>query len=180
MSCTLLNRDDGQPGAALLRLATVRTLDAVDLRMLLALVATPRASAVALAQTLGLSRNTVRARLAALARDGAFRDYDRAVDPAAAGCPLTAFTTLQVRQDRLTEVVRALTGIPEVVQAHGVTGSADLLVQVVAASSDDLFRVEGAVRACPGVERAETVLGIREVVPYRIAPLLRQRLDELG
>lgn len=158
----------------------MRTLDAVDLRMLLALVAAPRASAVALAQTLGLSRNTVRARLAALVRDGAFLDHDRVVAPAAAGCPLTAFTTLQVRQDRLAEVVRALAAIPEVVQAHGVTGSTDLLVQVVAASSEDLFRVEGAVRACPGVERAETVLGISEVVPYRIAPLLRQRLDELG
>lgn len=158
----------------------MRTLDAVDLRMLLALVAQPRASAVTLAETLGLSRNTVSTRLAALTRDGAFLDYDRAVSPEAVGCPLTAFTTLQVRQDRLAGVVRHLAAIPEVVQAHGVTGSADLLVQVVSASSDDLFRVEAAIRDCPGVERAETVLGISEVVPYRIAPLLRQRLEGLG
>ncbi|WP_449353777.1 AsnC family transcriptional regulator [Streptomyces malaysiensis] len=40
-----------------------RTLDATDARILLALASEPRATVVALAEQLGLSRNTVQARL---------------------------------------------------------------------------------------------------------------------
>ncbi len=156
----------------------MRALDAVDLRLLLTLVDAPRASAVAIAERLGLSRNTVRARLSALVRDEAFLSYDRCVAPEAAGCPLTAFITLHVRQRLLSEAIAAIGAIPEVVQAHGVTGSADLLVRVACASSADLFRVEEAILGCPGVERVETALGVSEVIPYRIVPLLRQRLAQ--
>ena len=173
-------RGRGAAGAPLLASPTVRALDATDLRLLLALVGSPRASAVTLAEALGLSRNTVRARLAALTRDGAFLAFDRAVAPAAAGSPMTAFTTLRVQQRRLAEVVAELSTIPEVVQAHGIIGPGDLLVRLLCASSEDLFRVEALVLACEGVERAETVLEVGEVIPYRIAPLLRQRLGALG
>ena len=166
--------------APLLASGTVRALDATDLRLLLALVDSPRASAVTLAEALGLSRNTVRARLAALTRDGAFLAFDRSVAPAAAGSPMTAFTTLRVQQRRLAEVVAQLSAIPEVVQAHGIIGPGDLLVRLLCASSEDLFRVEALVLACEGVERAETVLEVGEVIPYRITPLLRQRLGGLG
>ncbi len=173
--------DDGAcQGLSAASVAEVRALDDVDLRLLLALVDAPRASAVALAERLGLSRNTVRARLNAVIRDGGLLSFDRCIAPEAAGCSLTAFITLQVRQRLLTETIAAIARIPEVVQAHGVTGSADLLVRVACASSADLFRVEEAILGCSGVERAETALGVSEVIPYRMVPLLQQRLEEQG
>jgi DNA-binding Lrp family transcriptional regulator len=158
----------------------VRDLDAVDLKLLLALAASPRASTVALAETLQLSRNTVQARMAGLARAGAFLDYDRCIEPAVAGYPLVAFTTLHVHQQMLGTIVEELSTIPEIVQAHGISGSADLLVKLVCRSAEDLFRVNARMLAVPGVERAETAMGISEVIPYRIAPLLQEQLDRLG
>src|SRR5438270_11646135 len=95
--------------SALLRFRTVRDLDDVDLKLLLALAGNPRATTVALADTLQLSRNTVQARMTALARGGVFLDYDRCIDPAAVGSPLVAFTTLHVNQPLLTPIVGALT-----------------------------------------------------------------------
>ena len=176
MSCSLLNADlDGRP-LALLRFRTVRDLDDVDLKLLLALAANPRATTVALAESLQLSRNTVQARMTALTRAGAFLDYDRCIDPVAAGYPLVAFTTLHVRQQMLVPIVEALARIPEIVQAHGLSGSADLLVRIVCTSAEDLFRVNAEMLAVPGVERAETAMGISEVIPYRITPLLESRL----
>src|SRR5438309_829777 len=86
----------------LLRFRIVRDLDAVDLKLLLALAGNPRTTTVALADTLQLSRNTVQARMTALARGGVFLDYDRCIDPAAVGSPLVAFTTLHVKQQMLT------------------------------------------------------------------------------
>lgn len=165
-----------ESASALLPSRTVRDLDAIDLKLLLALAENPRATTVALAESLQLSRNTVQARMSALTRAGTFLDFDRAIDPAAAGYPLTAFTTLHVRQQMLTSIVAELAAIPEIVQAHGLSGSADLLVKIVCTSAEDLFRVNALMLACPGVERAETAMGISEVIPYRITPLLRKLL----
>jgi DNA-binding Lrp family transcriptional regulator len=177
VSCILLSRDLDARRLTLVRFRTVRDLDDVDLKLLLALAANPRATAVALAESLQLSRNTVQARMTALTRGGAFLDYDRCIDPGAAGYPLMAFTTLHVRQQMLVPIVEALARIPEIVQAHGLSGSADLLVRIVCRSAEDLFRVNAEMLAVPGVERAETAMGISEVIPYRITPLLESRLQ---
>jgi DNA-binding Lrp family transcriptional regulator len=158
--------------------STPRDLDAVDLKLLLALAENPRATTVALAESLSLSRNTVQARMSALARAGAFLDYDRCIDAAVVGYPLVAFTTLHVHQQLLGPIVEELATIPEIVQAHGISGAADLLVKLVCRSAEDLFRVNARMLAVPGVERAETAMGISEVIPYRITPLLQQVLDD--
>ena len=53
------------------------TLDETALRILAALAADPNATTVALSQRLGLSRNTVQSRLAALDRDGDILPFER-------------------------------------------------------------------------------------------------------
>ncbi|NEA40591.1 Lrp/AsnC family transcriptional regulator [Streptomyces sp. SID11385] len=149
-------------------------IDPTDARLLLALSAEPRATTVALAERTGLSRNTVQARLAALDRDEAVASFERRVDPAALGYPLTAFVTTHVAQRLLDEVAAALAAIPEVVQVHGLTGESDLLVHVVARDAEDLYRVAGQILARPGVERTNTALVMRQLVEYRMTPLLRR------
>jgi DNA-binding Lrp family transcriptional regulator len=152
-------------------------IDTTDARLLLALVAQPRASAVTLAGQTGLSRNTVQARLAKLEGLGVLNSLERQVPPAVLGYPLTAYITTQVTQRRLDEVAAALASIPEVLQAVGISGQTDLLVHVVAADADDLYRIAGQVLAIPGVERTNTALVMRELVSYRITPLLQQRVQ---
>ena len=150
-------------------------IDPTDAGLLIALVGRPRASAIALSEQTGLSRNTVQARLAKLERQGVLDSFERQIPPAALGYPLTAYITTQVNQHRLDEVAAALAGIPEVLQADGVSGDSDLLVQVVATDADDLYRIAGQILAIPGVERTSTALVMRELVSYRITPLLRRR-----
>lgn len=149
-------------------------IDPTDARLLLALVERPRATAIALAEQTGLSRNTVQARLAKLEQQEALNSFERQIPPALLGYPLTAFITVQVTQRRLDEVAAALASIPEVLQVHGISGPIDLFVHVVAADADDLYRVAGQVLAIPGVERTNTALVMRELVNYRITALLRR------
>jgi len=151
-----------------------RTLDATDARILLALAADPRATVVALAEQLGLSRNTVQARVARMEQSGALSSFERRITPKALGHPLTAFVTAQVNQHQLAEVSRALAGIAEVVEVFGLSGETDLLVRVVAADAEDLYRVAGQILAVPGIERTTTALAMRELVPHRLTPLLRR------
>ncbi|WP_127793124.1 Lrp/AsnC family transcriptional regulator [Agromyces sp. LHK192] len=146
--------------------------DTVDRSLLAALAADPRATVVALAERLGLSRNTVQARLARLEASDAFRSFERCIDPAPLGYPLEAFINVHVRQKVLSEVVARIAEIPEVIQAHGLSGQVDLLVRVVGRDAHDLFRIDGEILAIDGVERTETALGMGELIPYRLSPLL--------
>lgn len=149
-------------------------LDATDVRILLALTRQPRATAIALAAELNLSRNTVQSRLARLEQRGLLESFERRINPRALGYPLSAFITTQVTQRQLGAVADALAAVPEVLQVLGTSGQNDLLVQVVAADAEDLYRIAGQILAIPGVERTTTALVMRELVDYRIVPLLRQ------
>jgi DNA-binding Lrp family transcriptional regulator len=150
------------------------TIDEIDARLLQALGEDPRSTAVALAERLGLSRNTVQARLARLEQRGVLRSFERRIDPARLGYPLRAFVNAQVDQRRLAEIGTALAAIPEVTEVCGLTGASDLMVQVVAVDADDLYRIAGHILASPGVERTIISLVMRELVPYRLAPLLER------
>jgi DNA-binding Lrp family transcriptional regulator len=146
--------------------------DPIDRALLTALAADPRATVVALADRLGLSRNTVQARMSRLEASGAFLSFERSIDPAPLGYPLEAFVSVHVRQKSLTEVVDEIGRIPEVIQAHGLSGPVDLLVRVVCRDAHDLFRIDGEILAIDGVERTETSLAMGELIPFRVGPLL--------
>jgi DNA-binding Lrp family transcriptional regulator len=155
------------------------TLDATDARLLLELVSNPRASGVELAQKLGLSRNTVQARLAKWDAAGALGSIERRVNPRALGYPLAAFVAVVVDQHRLDTVATELADIPEVIEVCGLAGLTDLTVRVVARDTDDLYRIAGQILRIPGVERTNMSLVMQELVGPRIAPLLRQRAAPL-
>ncbi|MBB2996129.1 DNA-binding Lrp family transcriptional regulator [Paeniglutamicibacter cryotolerans] len=152
---------------------SMHQIDDTDRRILQALATTPKATAVALAHDLHLSRNTVQARLAALESADALLPFERRINPATLGYPLTAFVHIHVRQRQLADIVEALSQIPELIEAHGLTGSADILARVVADGAQELFRVNGRILAIDGVERADTSLSMAELIPHRMLPLLR-------
>jgi DNA-binding Lrp family transcriptional regulator len=147
-------------------------LDTVDLELLAALARDPRATVVALAEKLGLSRNTVQARMAKLDRSGVFLSYERAISSSALGFPIEAFINVMVRQAELPHIIAEILRIPEVVQAHGLSGQVDLLVRVACRDTQHLFDTDARILAIEGVERTETSLAMGEVIGYRVAPLM--------
>jgi DNA-binding Lrp family transcriptional regulator len=166
------------PGAAGVRLPNVPEMDATDARLLLALAEDPRASVMALSQRLGLARNTVQARLTRLESSGALAPLDRRVRPEALGYRLGAYVTVQVAQRSLRDVSDGLAQIPEVLEVTGLSGVADLLVQVAAKDADDLWRITERVLAIPGVQRIDTALAMRRFVDHRLTPLLERAAGE--
>jgi DNA-binding Lrp family transcriptional regulator len=155
-------------------------MDATDARLLLALAAAPRTSALTLADQLGISRNTVQARLTRLDQRGVLAAVQLRLDPTELGYPITAYVTMQLRQRLLDEVAEELARVPEVVEVLGISGETDLLVQVVARDGDDLYRVAGSLLAIDGVERTTTSLVMRTLVPHRLTPLLEQVAGQRG
>ncbi|ACU96457.1 Lrp/AsnC family transcriptional regulator [Saccharomonospora viridis] len=151
-------------------------VDEVDAKLLLELTRHPRATTLALADRVGISRNTAQSRLTRL-EGNTLDSFERRIPPASLGYPLTAFITAQVTQRRLDEVAEALAEIPEVLEVHGISGPVDLLIHVVARDADDLYRIAGRILAIPGIERTNTSLVMRRLVDYRITPLLRRAAE---
>lgn len=154
------------------------SLDRVDLELLNALADDHRATVVALADRLGLSRNTVQARMLRLERSGVFQSFERAMSPAALGLPIEAMVSVIVRQADIPRITAAIAEIPEVIQAHGLSGQVDLLVRVAARDTQHLFDVDARILAVDGVERTETSLVIGEVIGYRVRPILEEARRE--
>ncbi len=166
----MLRNDAPKP---LLALGIMGPLDRVDLDLLEALADDHRATVVALAERLGLSRNTVQARLGRLERADVFGSFERAMSPAALGFPIQAVLSVTVHQAHLPRITTAIAAIPEVISAHGLSGQIDLLVRVAARDTQHLFDVDARILAIEGVERTETSLVMGEVIGYRIGPLLQ-------
>ena len=153
----------------------MQALDGTDTRLLSALAQDPRRTVVALAQKLGLSRNTVQARMAQLEKKHAFLSFERRINPVSLGYPLMAFISVHVQQQKLGSLAEELSAVPEILEGYGLTGSADLLLRVVALDAEDLFRINGKILACEGVDRTDTALAMGELIPFRVQPLLERR-----
>ena len=148
-------------------------IDSLDANLIALLAAQPRVGVLEASRRLGVARGTVQARLDRLAARGVVTGYGPDVNPAAIGHGITAFVTLEIRQAGGHDPVAArLAGIPEVLEAHTITGPGDMLCRVVARTNPDLQRVIDAIVDVPGVMRAVTVIALATPVPYRVLPLV--------
>jgi Lrp/AsnC family leucine-responsive transcriptional regulator len=128
--------------------------DAIDQRILSALRANARLTVNELAIQVGLSPSPCWTRVKRLEQSGVIQGYVAVLDHRALGLPNTVF--IEVTLDRHDEKVlerfgEALARVPEVLEAHLVTGDYDYLVKVAVAGTDHyerflretLYRIEG-------------------------------------
>ncbi|TDB86967.1 Lrp/AsnC family transcriptional regulator, partial [Micromonospora fluostatini] len=134
-------------------------LDAVDARLIELLAEEPRIGVLECSRRLGVARGTVQARLDKLVQRGVIGGFGPDVSPAAIGFGVTSFVTLEISQRHGHDPVTAhLAAIPEVLEAHTITGSSDLLCRIVARSNADLQRVIDQIVSSVGISRASTVI----------------------
>jgi DNA-binding Lrp family transcriptional regulator len=148
-------------------------LDGLDAKMLALLDAEPRIGVLELSRRLAVARGTVQARLDKLLARGAIRGFGPDVAPAAIGFGVTSFVTLEISQRYgHTGVAAHLAAIPEVLEAHTITGSGDVMCRIVARSNADLQRVIDQIVGYEGIVRASTIIALAELIPHRVMPLV--------
>lgn len=151
----------------------MHSLDRLDGRIVQLFAEEPRIGVLEASRRLGVARGTVQARLDRLEARGVVRSWAPTLDPAALGFPVSAFATLEISQGKgHAPVARHLRAIPEVLEAHTITGAADLMVRLVAQSNADLQRVIDRVVASPHVVRAATVIVLATEIEPRVLPLV--------
>src|SRR3954469_20342379 len=103
-------------------------MDDLDRSLLALFAAHPRIGVLQASRELGVARGTVQARLDKLATTGGVMGGGPELSPEALGFPVTAFLTLEIRQETAEHgghdaVARHLATIPEVLEAHTITGA---------------------------------------------------------
>jgi DNA-binding Lrp family transcriptional regulator len=154
------------------RLTTVTPIDELDGRLLRSLSDTPRAGVLELARRIGVARGTVQARLDRLQQRGIVTGFGPELDVAALGYGVLAFTTLEIAQGRLHDVVEHLRAIPEVLEAHATSGTGDLHCRVVARTNSHLQDVINHLLEVQGIDRSTTVIALSDQIRYRVMPLV--------
>ena len=156
-------------------------IDSLDSHLIALLAAEPRIGVLECARRLRVARGTVQARLDKLVERGVIRGFGPDIDAGALGYTVTAFVTLEIRQRFGHDPVAVhLADIPEVLEAHTITGSGDLLCRIVARSNADLQRVLDEVVAYEGIMRASTIIALAEQIPYRTLPLVKAATGTRG
>lgn len=152
-------------------------LDALDLRILQAVLTRPRAGVREHARTLEVARGTVQARLDRMQRRGVIVDLAPQVSAEGLGYTGLAYVRLHLAQGVLDDVTAHLATVPEILSVDSIAGDADVLCQVVSTGPENLEEVIQQILAVPGVIRSRTETVLRRRVPPRVRPLIDRLAD---
>ena len=147
-------------------------IDALDGRLIRALAEAPRTGMLELARRLRVARGTAQARLDKLLQRGVITGFGPDIDVRALGYDVMAFTTLEIAQGRLADVVEHLRDIPEVLEAQAVSGQGDIHCRVVARTNEHLQDVVNRMLHVQGITRTTSVIVLSHQIPYRVLPLV--------
>ena len=133
-------------------------LDDLDRRLLAELSRDGRAAISSLAASLGVTRATVRARMARLEAAGVILGYRAVLRSEMGEAPVRGIALLEVAGQSAKRITGRLLTMPEVTVVHSTHGRWDLVAEVSTETLDALDRVLFDIAAIQGVTRSETSL----------------------
>ena len=113
----------------------------------------------------GLSASAVKRRVDKLVSDGVIRGFTIQVDPAVDGLSTEAYVELFCRGTVAPdELLSILSGVPEVVEAGTITGSADAMVHIRARDIPALEAALEKVRQAPNVDHTRSAIVLSRLI----------------
>lgn len=157
--------------------ASDRPLDTLDAGILGWFRARPRIGVLELSRRLGVARGTVQARLDKMIDRGVITGFGPDVDLTAIGYGVTAFTTIEVVQGRISDVIEPLRRIPEVLEVHTIAGQGDMVIRLAARSNEHLMDLLERILAIEDIARTSTSIALADPIRYRTMPLVEAAAD---
>ena len=147
--------------------------DAIDYKLVEALMANGRISFADLAGLVGLSAPAVAERVRGLAHRGVIRGYAALGDPIQLGGPVTAFVAVALeRPEHRAPFAQLIRELPEVQECHHIAGDFDYMLKVRCAALLDLERIVGeTIKGLAGVVRTRTTIALSAVKETPALPL---------
>jgi Lrp/AsnC family leucine-responsive transcriptional regulator len=145
-------------------LSSALELDSIDWRILQALQANGRMSLSELGRLVGLTQPAVSERVRRLEASGVISGYHATVDPAKVGFELMAFMRITVASERCAWFGEVLREVPEVLEAHRLTGDDSYIVKVIVRS---VAHLEALIDRLSPYGQPKTALVLSSAVTWR-------------
>jgi DNA-binding Lrp family transcriptional regulator len=140
-------------------------LDETDEQILAELAEHARATYAEIGQRVSLSAPAVKRRVDHMIADGVIRGFTTVVDPSALGWRTEAYVQVFCHGTIAPAELRAAwVGIPEVVSAATVTGTADAILHVLARDMRHLEEALERIRASADIERSESIVVLSRLI----------------
>ena len=150
-------------------------MDTLDVSILRVLQKAGRITNAELAEQVNLSASACHRRVQRLEAEGIIRGYVALLDPRKVERKSTAFVeiTLTGQSDEILEAFeKAVARVPDVLECHLMAGTADYLLKVVAADTEDFARIHRQYLArLPGVAQMQSSFALRTVFKTTALPL---------
>ncbi|SDG64730.1 Lrp/AsnC family transcriptional regulator [Pelagibacterium luteolum] len=131
-------------------------MDDVDRKILSLLRDDARLPVASIAASVGISRATVKARMARLQASGTISGYTVQLGASQEAAPVRAIAMIEVEGRVTDRVARALQGLPEVRSLYSTNGRWDLVAEVESGSLPEFDAALRAIRLIEGVTLTET------------------------
>ena len=167
------------------------SLDAIDRKILKYLIKNARMPFLEIARECGISGAAIHQRIRKLDDSGVILGSRLIVDPKMMGFDVCAHISITLKDPQLLkQTVEQLKEIPEIVEAHFITGSGNILVKLYCVDNEHLMRTifDGILRI-QGVASTETQISLQEafqrqvnidfIEEYRTTPLSQRRRPEI-
>jgi len=146
-------------------------LDRTDRQILTLLQAEGRITNAELAERVHLSASGCLRRLQRLEEAGVIDGYGAVLNPRAIGKPTTVFIEITLNSQRdaaLDAFERAVQACPDILECHLMSGTADYLLRVAVANTEDYERIHRKhLAAFPHVARIRSMFALRSVLKRR-------------
>jgi len=133
-------------------------MDTIDQRLVTLLRHDGRRSLSDLAEELGLTRTTVRARLERLRQSGEIVGFTVILRADAVELPVRGIMMIEVEGHAADRVISALNGFPEVSAVHTTNGKWDLIAELGTSDLIVFDQILRRIRLIPGITASETSL----------------------
>ncbi|MDE7122800.1 MAG: winged helix-turn-helix transcriptional regulator [Alistipes sp.] len=141
------------------------SLDAIDRKILKYLIGNARMPFLEIARECGISGAAIHQRIRKLQDAGVILGRRLVVDPQMMGFDVCAYVNVTLKDPQLLNpTMDHLREVPEIVEAHFITGKGSLMVKLYCIDNEHLMRTifEGILRI-PGVSATETIISMQEV-----------------
>ncbi len=145
-------------------------LDAIDYKILRALLANARMPFLEIARECGISGAAIHQRIRKLEESKVILGSRLVVDPKMLGFDVCAHVQITMKDPQLLhKTVELLKEIPEIVECHFITGNGNILVKMYCVDNEHLMHTifDGILRI-QGVASTETSLSLQELIQRQI------------
>jgi DNA-binding Lrp family transcriptional regulator len=149
-------------------------VDQIDRALLMHLQQDATQSYAALGQAVGLSAGAAHERVRKLRERGVIRRTTVEVDPAAVGNAVLAYVMVD-SVSWMGDSAKDFAAIPEILEAHVITGSASVLVKVRTATTEQLQEVLRWIYAINGVSGTQVTVVLETLVERPVSPQIAEQ-----